>query len=263
MSAGPPGPEQSAGGSRGAGRSGGGLPARRPRERAAARAGWKARMQASAEGGASTVWRGISIERQRASLGRGEKTSSFCVGLHSTMNLRVSRDGHDGRDRRGTKSFLTVASAGFLGRTAVRARTIVLGSALFWRGSCLCGAWGASGGRGCGVSATRARVGRVPLALRVQWSTAGTSTARRRSVRHAGHFAHGWHGCDVRGALTKRARPSCEPRENHPRRGLRAMDQRRPRGALDTRAGGSQSSHGHGVCGALGTIPRPGREPLQ
>ena len=53
MSAGPPGPEQSAGGSRGVGQSGGGQPAQRLRARAAARAGWEARLRASAEGGAS------------------------------------------------------------------------------------------------------------------------------------------------------------------------------------------------------------------
>jgi len=79
MIAGRPGPEQSAGGSRGAGKSGGGQPDRRPRARAAARAGWEARLRASAEGGASSVWSGISRERPRASLGRGEKRRTFVL----------------------------------------------------------------------------------------------------------------------------------------------------------------------------------------
>jgi len=79
MSEGPPGPERLAGGSRGAGRSGGGSPSRRPQARAAARAGWKARLRASAEGGASTVWRCTSRLRPRASLGRGEKRTSFTL----------------------------------------------------------------------------------------------------------------------------------------------------------------------------------------
>ena len=77
MSAGPPGPEHSAGGSRGAGRSGGGQPARRPRARAVARAGWEARLRASAEEGSGTVGRDISRERVRASLGHEEKRTSL------------------------------------------------------------------------------------------------------------------------------------------------------------------------------------------